>query len=203
METKNPKSQSDRRVFLTRCITAGSVACLGCATLTVTAKNSQLPALLPETGMSNEEVIRFALGYSVPTLQKLQTEVGKEKFLEMLKKAASANSTESMAGISKDYPEKSMKSFGEMILKFLNTPPFKDGFKFEFVENTDKVLEVKFTECIMAKLYKEMNAADIGYAVECHPAGAVGKAFNPKTKHTSVKNMIKGDDYCIERWELT
>ena len=202
METKNLKNQSDRRNFLTNCITAGSVACFGCAALTVTAKNSQIPSLLPETGMSNEDVIRFALGYSVPIFKKMQNEIGKEKFLEMLERISASNTAEFITSVSKEYPEKTMKALGEMANKFLNSPPYTDMYKYEFVENSDKVLEVKYTGCIMAKLYKEMNAADIGYALECHPSEALGKAFNPATKHTSRKNMMKGDDYCIERFEL-
>jgi len=47
-----------------------------------------------------------------------------------------------------------------------------------------------------------MNAADIGYALECSPAEAAAKAFNPKITTSNPKNMMKGDTFCIERFVL-
>ena len=62
------------------------------------------------------------------------------------------------------------------------------------------------TKCISAGSVLCMgclDAADVGYAIECYPSDAAGKAFNPKTKASGGKNMMKGDEYCVERWELT
>lgn len=197
------KIQQDRRNFLTKCFGAGSLLCMGCLGVATSADNtSKMKVAIPE-GMSNEEVLRFALGYSVPFLKKMQAEMGKEKFIEILKKSTSANMAEVIAAMSKDTANRSMKSFGELVNGFLSSPPYQGGFKYEIVENTDRVLELKYTECIMAKLYREMDAADIGYSIECYPSDAAGKAFNPKTKAVSGKNMMKGDAYCNERWELT
>jgi len=61
------------------------------------------------------------------------------------------------------------------------------------------VYETKYTLCLPAKILREMNAADIGYALECSPADAFVKAFNPKMKSIIVKNIMKGDSVCIER----
>jgi hypothetical protein len=132
----------------------------------------------------------------------MQNEIGKEKFLEMLERIGSSNSAEFIASVLKEYPKKTMKDLGDIMTKFLSSPPYNEAYKYEFVENSEKVLEVKFTGCAMAKLYREMNAADIGYALECHPSEALGKALNPATKHTNGKNMMKGDDYCLIRYEL-
>jgi hypothetical protein len=44
---------------------------------------------------------------------------------------------------------------------------------------------------------------DIGYITICDPDGAFVREFNPKIKATIPKNLMKGDDVCIERfiWE--
>jgi hypothetical protein len=66
----------------------------------------------------------------------------------------------------------------------------------------ERVLELKFTACLPAKLLRAMNAADIGYALECSGSEAAAKAFNPGIKASNPKNMMKGDSYCIERFVL-
>lgn len=203
METKKSKSQTNRRNFLTICFATGSALCTGCLGIAASAKNPPKMNELPQTGMSNEEVLRFALGYSVPVMKKMKAGMGNGKFIELLKKSASENMAEMITAMSKDFPERNMKKFGEMVVAFLATPPFKDGFEYEIVENSEKAFELKFSKCIMAKLFRELDAADIGYAIECYPSDAVGKAFNPKAKATGGKNMMKGDEYCNERWELT
>jgi hypothetical protein len=47
-----------------------------------------------------------------------------------------------------------------------------------------------------------MNATDIGYAIECSPSAKMAKAFNPKIEVKSLKNTMKGDDVCWERFTL-
>ena len=61
---------------------------------------------------------------------------------------------------------------------------------------------MKYTECPAAKFYREKNAADIGYAIECSSPDNMAKAFNPKMEAKGIKNMMKGDDVCIERFTL-
>jgi hypothetical protein len=61
------------------------------------------------------------------------------------------------------------------------------------------VYETKYTLCLMAKILRDMNAADLGYALECSSSDAMVKAFNPKMNSTFLKNMMKGDSVCIER----
>ena len=61
---------------------------------------------------------------------------------------------------------------------------------------------MKVTECLPARIRREANAADIGYALECSGSDAIAKAFNPKMKGLGVKNMLKGDSVCIERFVL-
>jgi hypothetical protein len=47
-----------------------------------------------------------------------------------------------------------------------------------------------------------MNAADIGYALECSGSEAAVKAFNAKMTASNPSNMMKGDAFCIERFVL-
>jgi hypothetical protein len=201
MRTIN-SNNSNRRDFLSKCFGAGSMICLGCLAAGANTSNSVFSEVVPQTGLSYEETIRYALGYSVPILKKMQAKMGKAPFFDALETSTSSNMTEVITAMTKDMKDRSMKKFGELVVKILSAPPLKDGFQYEIVENSDKAFELKFTGCIMAKLYRELNASNIGYAVECHPWDAAVKAFNPNARCIKERNMMIGDSYCNERYEL-
>jgi len=200
---------SSRRKFLLNVFPAGTLFCLGCKSLLAgpcinarEASSGQKPKYLDDAGMSVEDVYKFSLGYCVPTYQALAKELGKEKFLAMLKKANVEVFSQMIGSMAKDYPDRSMKSLASILQTVFSTPPGNKAFQFEVVENTDKVFELKFSECLPAKVFREMNAAEIGYALECAPTDAIVKSFNLKMRAENPKNLMKGDSVCIERFVL-
>lgn len=152
--------------------------------------------------MNVEDVYKFAYGTFVPVYQIMAKNMGREKFLEMLGKASSENMAQFVASIAKDSPKRDMTAFADLMVNVLGSFPYNKALAYEIVEKTEKVFEIKYTECLMANLFREMDAADIGYAIECYPSEAVAKAFNPKMKSTFLKNLMKGDDVCIEHISL-
>jgi hypothetical protein len=201
METKKHEIHSNRRNFLTKCFAAGSMVCFGCLGNAVSL-GQEPQGSFPQDSLKNEELLRFALGYTLPLMKKMQVTMGKMPFLDLLEKSADASMADKMIVMSKDIKDRSMKKFGELILQLHSTSPVNEGIKYEVTEHTDKVFEMKVTECLMARVYKELNANTIGYSVECHPSDAIVKAFNPNAKCIKNKNMMIGDPFCIERYEL-
>ena len=200
---------SSRREFLLNVLPAGSLFCLGCKGLLASSNldgqhegTSQKHKFLEDSGMSVEDVYKFAYGTFVPVYQIMAKNMGREKFLEMLGKASSENMAQFVASIAKDSPKRDMSAFADLMVNVLGSFPYNKALTYEVVEKTEKVFETKYTECLMAKVFREMNAADIGYAMECYPSDAVARAFNPKMKSVFIKNLMKGDDVCIERITL-
>jgi hypothetical protein len=209
MSTKNQSLQSSRRKFLSKDFPAGALLCLGChsmlgATMALAGQQASLqkPKYTDNSGMTTEEVFRFAYGYCVPLFQNLRKKLGSKKLLELLKKASADNMAEAVSTMAKSYPTRDPKALGDLIQSYCSTRPYDKALTYEVVEKSDRAYEAKYTECLIAKLYREMNAADIGYAIECAPSDAIAKAFNPKIKATNPKNLMKGDNVCIERFEL-
>jgi ribosomal protein L12E/L44/L45/RPP1/RPP2 len=194
MSHKNPVE--GRRRFLTEALPAGVLFCLGCKGLAA----AQTPTYLEESGMTVEDVFKFSYGYLVPILESMGKDIGKEKLLKLLEKTGAENYTQMVTAMAKDYPSRDMKSYVKMLDSFMASMPiYQKAFAYEVTEFTDKVYEAKYTVCLPAKILREMNAADIGYALECSASDPMAKAFNPKMKSTFVKNMMKGDSVCIER----
>ena len=208
METRKQNFSSSRRKFLTKHLPMGTLLCLGCKNLLSAPANLanfqeqvQKSKYLMDSGMSVEEVFRFTFNYCVPVFKNIGKKIGNEKLLNLLTESSADNFTEfiktSTQGKAGD-----MKAFAEFVKGYLATPPYDKASKYKITEESDKVFEVKYTDCLMAKLYKEMNASDIGYAIECAPSDKIAKAFNPKMGVKSIKNIMKGDDVCIERFYL-
>jgi len=190
---------------------AGTLLCFGCTNLLAhprEGKNhkmfSEKHKFLEDSGMTIEEVFKFTFQENfIPLMQTLAKDVGREKFIEMLKKASSVNTAQMIKDMTKDLPKKDFPAFVKFMKDFVEIPLFQKTLTYEIVEETDKVFEVKFSECLYAKTYNEANASDIGYAVHCYPSPAMVSAFNPKIKAESPKNLLRGDSVCIERyvWE--
>ncbi len=124
--------------------------------------------------------------------------IGKDKFIKMLKKASSEVAEQNVKNIIPNLPKNDFDTFiNTMVLT-----PFKNTLSMEIVEKTDKVLEIKITECLWAKTireFKKPDAVDIGYALVCYPEKATTEAFNPKLKVIRTKTLMQGHDCCNSR----
>ena len=209
MPNKTGSFVSRRRQFLTSILPTGALFCLGCKNLLALPDtfggqqtSGPKPKFLKDSGMTVKDVYTFAYGTFIPVFQIMANNVGREKFLETLKKSSAENQSQMVSSMAKDMSKRDMKAFADLLGNFMSTPPFDKAFSFEVVEKSEKAFELKFSECLPARIFREMNAADIGYAFECYPAAAVARAFNSKIRWTNPKNLMKGDDICIERFTL-
>jgi hypothetical protein len=51
-------------------------------------------------------------------------------------------------------------------------------------------------------VFRDGDAADIGYAMVCYPDYAVAKGLNPKLQLIRAKTLMQGDDSCsLFVWE--
>ncbi len=71
---------------------------------------------------------------------------------------------------------------------------------YEVIEKSDEVYEMKVTECLWAKTFRDKNAADIGYATVCHGDFTEATAYHPKLKLKRTKTLMQGHDCCNHRW---
>ena len=160
---------------------------------------SEKHKFLTDSGMSYQQVFRFAYqGGYVPTMKKMAEKVGKAKFLELLKESAAEAAAEMMAGMAQSFPKRDLAAFSQSMKN--PDPVFKHALMFTTVEDSAKAFEVKITECLWAKTFREADAADIGYAAICHGDFAMAKAFNPNIRLLRTKTLMQGHDHCNHKW---
>jgi hypothetical protein len=211
MIIKTSNFVSSRRQFLKGVLPTGTLFCFGCSNLLAMPfskdkkkASTEKHKFLEDSGMTVEEVFQYAYRDNfVPYMQAIAKDIGDEKLITMLKKAASDNAVQMMRSMTKDLPKKDFAVFNDWVKNVLNAFPYKNALVYEIVKETDKEIKVKYTECLFAKTFREANAADIGYATQCHPSDAMIRAFNPKIRVDKPKNLMKGDEVCIEHfvWE--
>jgi len=196
----------NRRRFLTNVLPSGAMICLGGNYLLDTSrvhKKQKVPTakhkFFKKSGMSFEEVFKFKYGPYISTLQRLANLIGKDKFIKMLKKASAEAAEQRVKNIIRNLPKNDFDTF---INTMVFTPLFKDTLSMDVVEKTDKVLEIKITECLWAKTVRELkepDAVDIGHALACYPEIATTEAFNPKLKVIRTKTLMQGHNCCNSR----
>jgi hypothetical protein len=194
---------TSRRRLLARTLPLAALGCVGCkAALAQSLAPGSTSRFAEKTGMTTEETYAFLYGSLVPILQGLAKEMGRDRLLAVVTSAATENTEQMIASLVKEWPARDINAMSRLWASLLSTPPFNNALAYEVLEQTDRSLELKFTACLPAKLLRAMNAADIGYALECSGSKAVARAFNPKITVSNPKNMMKGDPYCTERYVL-
>ncbi len=196
-----------RRDLLLRVLPACSL-CMGCTRLTgLAATVPQAQQTIPlakrsaaKSEMTYEEVFKFAYGDLIPVMNSLANQVGKERFIEMLQKATSEAAVRTIEDAYRSQPKRDLATYLADLKK--PSPLYTHALTFEVVKDTEKEVEVRVTECLWARTFRQANAADIGYSMICHGDIAATKAYNPKIVMTRAKILMKGDDECRFRWVM-
>jgi hypothetical protein len=201
---------SSRRDFLLNILPAGTLFCLGCGNLSAltggqdTQKTSEKKHKFQEdSGMSYEEAFSVYKYNYIPLLQGLSQRLKGIDFIEMLKTVTYERAIESGREAAKRSAIKDFAAFSSESKKRFSGPFWNHVLTYTFVEDTEKVLEWKITECLWAKTFREANASDIGYATICYGDYGSAKGLGPKIRFTRTKTLMQGHDCCNHRyvWE--
>ncbi len=131
--------------------------------------------------------------------QFLSKELGKDKTVDLLKRATSAKLDRYGAYLAKQGGSNSLESF----VSQFRSPSYDDTLTKTVVTDTETDFELEVTECLWAKTFRGMDAADIGFAHVCFGDYAWVQGFNPKITMTRDKTLMQGDACCNHHytWE--
>jgi len=206
MSNAIPSFASDRRHFLRCALAGGALACIGCPVLRAAEPGEETPAppshkFLAKSEMTYAGIFKFTYAVNfIPLMQQMAESMGREKFLALLQDSAD----KAMAREVDEYARKlSKRDLATWFADFKKPNPFMEhALTFELTEETPTVVQMKVTECLWAKTFRDAGAADIGYAFSCHPDQAAALAFNPKMKFTRTQTLMQGAPFCNHRYEL-
>jgi hypothetical protein len=132
----------------------------------------------------------------IPLLNQLAEQIGREKFVAMLKEGSDEVVRKKTAGRPPTVPD-----LLALAANLNRIPPLmQHALDFEVVEKSPEAFEYRVKTCLWAKVFRDSKAADIGYAMVCYPDYAVARGLNPKLKLIRTRTLMQGDDGCSLRY---
>ena len=151
-----------------------------------------------DSNMTFQQVYDFAFKDLVPILQNLAKELGEDRVLEALRRISFEDALRAGQDDARHLPCADFAAFNAWAREPSHF--WKHVLTFEVVQDTPRAFEVQVTECLWAKTFREMGAADVGYLLICHPDYAYCQGFNPRITMSRSKTLMQGDDYCNHCW---
>jgi hypothetical protein len=198
---ERPAPLSRRALFAV--LPAGAAACAGCTRAVACALQIQGSTTArrwtEKADLTWEQMFRFAYQKDlIPLLKTLSEQLGREEFVRMLKEAGDAVVKKKTAG-----RPPVVKDLVTFAANMKNVPPLiQHALETEIVQETPEAFEYRVTKCLWAKMFREQDAGDIGYAMICYPDYAVAKGLNPKLKLIRTETLMEGDDSCRLRYVM-
>ena len=207
MTTGAPKSDPDRRRFLQTALPTGALCCLGSSRLSAltlpegSSQEAQQPGFQAPSGMTFENVFDFSYRQGfIPLAKQMAEEMGSDDLIDLLKKASSDAMAIRARDFSLQVPNNDLNTFAEQMRR--PGPLYENALVYEIVEDTERAFEVRITECLWAKTFRESGASDIGYACICHPDFAFAETFNPGMRLIRTRTLMQGHSFCNHRWVM-
>jgi hypothetical protein len=200
-QENSPRSFGRRALF--PILPAAAVGCLGCARAMACGQASQEEpprhSWTEKADVTWEEMFRFAYQKDlIPMLKELGAQLGHEEFVGMLRRAADEVVRKKTCG--RPPAVRDLVSFAS---NMKNIPPLmQHALEAEIVEQSSAAFEYHVKKCLWAKVFRDGDAADIGYAMVCYPDYAVARGLNPKLKLIRTKTLMQGDDGCSLRYVM-
>ena len=204
----NQDFASSRRDLLFKALPACSL-CLGATKFAGIAETMPPQPQMPSGGrksavkadMTYEEIFKFAYDTLIPVMNSLSDQIGKDKYIEMLQRATSLAAVHAVEQTYHDQPKRDIATY----LADMKKPDslLQHVLTFEFVKDTQKEVDVRITDCLWARTFRQANAAELGYSLMCHPDVAAVKAYNPNITMTRLSNLMRGDKECHFIWAMT
>ncbi len=69
-------------------------------------------------------------------------------------------------------------------------------FTVTYPRETATEIEFHTTECLFAKVFRDMNASDLGYVMICQPDFKTTSSYYPHVRLKRTKTLMQGDNCC-------
>jgi hypothetical protein len=203
---KTPISALDRRHFVTRLMPACSLACLSAGSVAAFVGDGgekpsteglhifDVPIDIKMT--PRQRVFRQNAG-QIHLIKTLQGELEEKELIRLLKLDSARIGREVGEQQAKASPDTSFSTYTNTF-----RPPNYDGLlTLEIVEDTDKVFELKVSECLLANVFRDAGLdGEIGHAAVCNMDYYWPQAFNKDFKMERTKTLMQGDPICNHRY---
>ena len=200
---------SSRRDFLTKAVPACAVSCLAANRIFASPPGigkslfeqevHKFDKEIPGLKMTYRSMVAMRIQSFISFARFLQQEIGQERVIELIKKQTEQRLKEQ----AKRDLERLGKSDFKSYISIFRDPRMLASLTMEIIEDTDKVFEIRVTECLSSESFLPYKAGDIGYAAVCWGDYNWASDFNPKIKLIRDKTLMQGHDCCNHKYIWT
>ena len=129
--------------------------------------------------------------------KEIERILGRKKTLEILGRVQERHDLELVR--KQLNGRKAIKDFSDFkaFMKKLHENPFASHlFTITYPRDTDTEIEFHTTECLLAKVFQDRKAADLGYVMICKSDFITTPKYCPNVHLKRTKTLMQGDDYC-------
>ncbi|MFW9846044.1 MAG: L-2-amino-thiazoline-4-carboxylic acid hydrolase [Candidatus Thorarchaeota archaeon] len=134
----------------------------------------------------------------VSLIRELEEVLGKEKTHEIVTQWAEKNAVNDVRTVVESL-ERPIESFEDVKVLLRHWADALNKDHMETVEITEETAEKSIcvvTECIYAKVHRDLDASDIGYILHCKQDFPATPAIHPNMKLKRTKTLMENDDCC-------
>ena len=136
----------------------------------------------------------------IPFLKFISDEIGKERLIGLLKEHAAEKGLETGKMMVKRFGGNDFATLKKIFDP--SSPTFNNSLTFTLTEDTERVHEIKVTECLIASVFLKADAGEFGWASVCYGDYAMAEGFNPKIRMVRDKTLMQGHACCNHRYLL-
>ena len=206
---KTETTQNSRRNFLTQAVPLCALTCFGssmmfaksskCGALLQDEKKHKFDRELPGPKLTYRRFIAMRSRGFIEFARFLQKELGKERVIELIKKQTDQRLLQQAKKDLKRLGKSDFKSY----ISIFRDPRMLASLNMKIIQDTDKVFEIKVTDCLAAEAFLPRKAGDLGFAAVCWGDYIWASAFNPKIKLVRDKTIMQGHGYCNHKYIWT
>ena len=150
-----------------------------------------------DANVSYETLMREAFEATVKLARVLERELGKERAHELLYMSRAESDLALVAKQMEGQPKIETFSDFKKLMKGLHENNFaRNLFTISYPVDNESEIEFRTTECILAKVFRDMGASDLGQIICCQPDFDTTPAYCGRVSLNRTKSLMKGDAYC-------
>lgn len=197
---------TSRRDFAATVVSGCALCCLGPQRLLAASQGGQESSAQQgkhkfdeQTKVTHRRLAQIRYDSFIKILKQMEKDIGKEKLLAMVKKASHAALLQLGKRVSGQIT--SLEAFARYFKD--DNSDLSKTLVHDIVEDNERVLEVRVTECLAHVVFNDADALDLGYACVCHSDFGLPIGIHPKFKLIRTKTLMQGHDCCNHRyvWE--
>jgi len=143
-----------------------------------------------------DEYFRDTYLEGVELAKALIGDIGRERAFEIIENTSNKQAIETAKRIAKKTPIKGLEDFVAQMKKYHKSEFSRSTQTVAVVKDSPEEFAYRITECIWAKTFKNLNAADIGCAMVCRRDPIVAEALNHSLRLKRKGLIMQGDRSC-------